>query len=213
MADKIKCSIVSGAPNDCSEYLKKNIDKSSFIIAADSGYTHLEKAGIAPDVIIADFDSSDKPVCDAEIIRFPSEKSYTDTFNCVQYAVEKGFKDVIIYNALGSRFDHTYGNILCLDYCKKNGVKCVIQDEKNRVSLISDTYRLKKEYENFSIFAFLEDVKGIKIDGAYYTQSWYNVEKLDMKQGEQTGISNFVLFDECVISIESGTLLLIESND
>ena len=213
MADKVKCVIVSGAPNDCSEFLKKNIESDSFIIAADSGYTHLQKAGIKPDLIIGDFDSSKEPKDFAEVVKLPSEKSFTDTFNCVRYAVQKKFKEIKIFNAIGSRFDHTYGNILCLDYCRKNGVKCTIQDDRNRLTLITDKYTFKKEYENFSLFAFLEDVKGLRIEGAYYTQKWYNVDSLDMKMGDQTAISNFISADECTITIESGTLLICESND
>lgn len=213
MAEKVKCSIVSGAPNDCSEYLKKNIDRDSFIIAADSGYTHLLKAKIVPDLIIADFDSSKKPELDTDILVIPTEKASTDTFACVKYAVKEGFKDITIYNAVGSRFDHTLANVYCLDYCRKNGVKCVLKGEKNRISLIEKEYRFKKEYENFSLFAFLEDCEGVRIRGAYYTAGWYDKEALDIKRGDQFGVSNFVDSDECEISLEKGTLLLIESND
>ena len=58
---KIKCSIVAGAPNADVDYLKNAVDKNSFIIAADSGYVYCKKAGIVPDIIIGDFDSSKKP--------------------------------------------------------------------------------------------------------------------------------------------------------
>ena len=213
MADKVNCTVVSGAPNDCSEYLKDKINRNSFIIAADSGYKQLLKAGIKPDLIIADFDSSEYPDSVCKVISFPSEKSFTDTFNCVIYAVENGYKDITVFNAIGCRFDHTYGNVLCLDYCNKHGVKWVIQDRHNRLSLINKEYRFTKEYENLSLFAFLEDVKGVRIKGAYYTQDWYSVPSLDIKQGEQTAISNYINSDECVITVESGTLLLAESND
>ena len=213
MADKVKCTIVSGAPNDCKDFLKEHIDKSSFIIAADSGYRVLEKAKIKPDLIIADFDSADKPDIDCEIITYPVEKSRSDTFNCVVWAVENGYEIIEIFNAIGSRLDHTYANLLCLDYCKRHEVKCTVIDEKNRISLISGEYTFKKEYDWFSLFAFLEDCEGISIKGAYYTAGWYGKEELKLSQNEQYALSNYITENECTVSVKKGTLLLIEAND
>ena len=213
MADKVKCSIVSGAPNDCARFLKKNIDKESFIIAADSGYLHLVKAGITPDLIIADFDSSEKPDLDCDFLTFPKKKDYTDTFNCVRYAVENGYKEIVIFNAVGSRFDHTYANVLCLDYCRKNGVKCTLFDEHNRLTLIADKYTFKADYKYFSLFAFLNDCKGVTIDGAEYSADWYNKTALDINMGEQLALCNSVTGEECTVSVKEGVLLLAESND
>jgi thiamine pyrophosphokinase len=214
MADKIKkCTIISGAPNDNAEYLKNNVDTTSFIICADSGYLKLLAAGINPDVILGDFDSSPKPDIDCEIITLPVEKAYTDTFECVQLAVKRGYNDITVFNAIGNRFDHTYSNVLTLDYCHRNGAKCCICDEHNRLSLITDKVEFKKEYDNFSLFAYLEDCEGVKIKGAYYTAGFYNLDELNIKLGDQFAQSNFVSEDVCEVSLKKGTLLLVESND
>ncbi len=213
MADKVKCTVVSGAPNDCAEFLKERVDKNSFIIAADSGYRVLEKADIKPDLIIADFDSSKRPETECEIITFPIEKSRSDTFNCVVYAVENGFKKIEIFNAIGSRLDHTYANLLCLDYCRKHGAECVIIDAHNRVSLITGEHTFKKDYDFFSLFAFLEDCEGVSIKGAFYTAGWYGKEELSLSQGEQYGLGNYITDEYCTVSVKKGTLLLIEAND
>ena len=208
-----KCIIVSGAPNADIEYIKENINQSATIIAADSGYKILEKIGIAPDVIVGDFDSSDKPETNIEIITFPVEKEATDTFNSVQLAAKRGYNDITVLNALGGRIDHTYSNMLCLDYCNKNGIKCRIADRKNRLSLITGTTALKKEYQWFSLFAFLEESKGIKINGAHYDAGFFGLDAFDLMPGDQFAQSNYIENEECEISLDSGTLLLIESND
>ncbi len=213
-AKKVKrCTIVSGAPNDCSEFIKEHIDRSSFIIAADDGYTHLLQAGIMPDLIIADFDSSEKPDLLCEIISFPEEKDYTDTFNCVRYAVAHGFTEIIIFNALGSRFDHSFGNVLCLSYCKKHGVFCQLTDAYNRLTLVDKEYTFRKDYDCFSLFAFLEDCEGVRINGAHYSAGWYGVDALSMPRDDQSALCNYVEEDTCSITVEHGTLLLVESND
>lgn len=214
MAKEInKCIIVSGSPNDDTEYIASCIGADDFVIAADSGYIKLLKQGITPDIIIGDFDSSDEPEGDFEIIKLPVEKAYTDTFNSVIYAVEHGFEDITVLGAIGDRIDHTYSNILCLDYCRKHGVKCRLQNKKNRISLITGKEIINKDYQFFSLFAFLEDCCGVKIDGAYYTAGFYDLDKLDIKQGDQFAQSNFVNTDFATVSCEKGTLLLIESND
>lgn len=213
MADKVKCTIISGAPIDNAQYLKNNVSSDSFIICADSGYLRLINAGIKPDLILGDFDSSPKPDIDCEIITLPVEKAYTDTFECVQLAVSRGYKEIEIFNAIGNRFDHTYSNVLCLDYCQKHNVTCSIKDEHNRLSLINGRKVFKKEYDNFSLFAYLEDCKEVRIKGAYYTAGFYDKEALDINRSDQFAQSNFICDDECEITVKKGTLLLIESND
>ncbi|MBR1763213.1 MAG: thiamine diphosphokinase [Eubacterium sp.] len=214
MADEIKkCTIVSGAPNDNIEFLKSHIDRASFIIAADSGYKKLLSAEIIPDAIVADFDSSKKPDLPCEIITFPIEKAYSDTFNSIIFAKERGFNDITVFFAIGNRFDHSYSNVLCLDYCRKNNIKCRIIDDKNRISLVCDKAEITNEYQCFSLFAFLEECKGVKIEGAHYSQDFFNQKSMDIKPSDTFAQSNFVEADKAYITLESGTLLLIESND
>lgn len=214
MANEIKkCTIISGAPNADVDFLKNNIDLSSFIICADSGHKVLEQIGVKPNLIIGDFDSSSKPNVDFEIVELNTEKAYSDTFHCVIEAVERGYNDITIFNAIGNRVDHTYSNILCLDYCRKNNASCVIVNKNNRLSLIVDKKIIKKEYDNFSLFAYLEECKGVKIKGAYYTAGFYDKEELDIKPNDQFALSNYVCEDFCEVSLREGTLLLIESND
>ncbi len=213
MAEKIDCIIVSGAPNDDIDFIKNHIVEGAYIIAADSGYKKLEKIGIKPDVIVADFDSSDKPEYEVECDISPIEKDSTDTFNAVKLAVKSGYNNILILGALGGRLDHTYSNLLCLDYAKKHGVKCVLQNRNNRISLITDEAHITKEYKWFSLFAFLEPCKGIKIKGAHYTAGFYDAEELDFDLGDQLGQSNFAESDDCTVSLREGTLLLIEADD
>lgn len=208
-----KCTIVSGSPMNDAEFLADKIDNNSFIIAADSGYTVLNKAGIKPDLIIGDFDSSPKPNADCEIIVLNPEKAYTDTFTCVREAVKREFKQIDIFFAIGTRFDHTYANVLCLDYCLKHGVDCTIIDRHNRLSLIEKSKTFNKEYDNFSLFAFMGECKGVAIKGAYYDAGFYSLQKLDFKPWDQIANSNYIDGEECTVSVEKGILLLAESND
>ena len=214
MAEKVRrCTIVSGAPDDDIDFIKNNISPDSFIIAADSGYIKLSAIGVEPDLIIGDFDSSDKPSCNCEVVTLPVEKEHTDTFAAVILATERGYNDITVLGAIGNRVDHTYSNILCLDYCRKNDTACRIVNRKNRISLIDGKAVIYPEYKWFSLFAFLEECKGVSIEGAHYTAGFYGLEKLDLKPYDQFAQSNYVDGDFATITCEIGTLLLIESND
>ena len=128
-------------------------------------------------------------------------------------ACDRGYKNITILGAIGDRVDHSYANILCLNYCKENGVECSIINKNNRISLITSEKRVFKDYDNFSLFAFLEPCKGVRIDGAYYTAGFYSKQALDFNLSDQIGVSNYVCDEFATISLEKGTLLLIESND
>lgn len=208
-----KCTIISGAPNDNVQFLRDNVDRNSFIICADSGYLRLNKACITPNLIIGDFDSSSKPANNDNIILLPCEKAYCDTFECVQYAVKNGYNDIEIFFALGSRFDHSFANVLSLKYCYDNDVKCTIVDDHNKLTLITGTYSFKSQYDNFSLFAMFGDCKGVSISGAYYSQDFYNLDKMDISMQDQFAVSNYITGDYCTVTVDDGMLLLVESND
>lgn len=214
MENKIRaCTVISGAPDNDIDFLKNNIDSNSYIICADSGYLKCKELGISPDLIIGDFDSSVYPDFDCEIVKLNPEKAYTDTFHCIMEAVERGYNSITVFCALGDRLDHTYSNILCLSYCKKHNVFCEIVNRKNRISLITESRKIYKAYDNFSLFAFLEKCEGIVIKGAKYTAGFYDKSSLDFELDNECGVSNCVSDEYAEVSLKKGCLLLIESND
>lgn len=206
---KVKCVIVSGAPNDDSNYLSKVIDKSSYIIAADSGYQRCIDANILPNLIIGDFDSSKAPNTSCEIIKLPVEKDDTDTFFCVKEAVKRGYKEIEIYNAIGNRIDHTYANLLCLNYCLCNNVSAFIKNEKNKIFFVNDKIILdNSEYKYFSVFSFSDKSEGVSIKDSYY-----EVDNITLNNFDQYGESNHFNGKKVTISVKKGTLIVILSND
>ncbi len=152
----MKYTIISGAPKSNVDFIKANVDKNSFVIAADSGYLYCIKAGIMPKLIIGDFDSSKRPVFHCDIITLPIEKDDTDTFYCVKEACKRGASEIEIYAAIGSRLDHTYENLMCLEYCRQRGVKASIINDKNKAFITdSDVDIVYDKYKFFLFFLSL----------------------------------------------------------
>lgn len=206
--EKVKCSIISGSTENDYDYLINNVNKDSFIIAADSGYLKCQSAGLTPDLIIGDFDSSKKPEADCEIICLPVEKDDSDTFYCVKEAHRRGFSEIEIFNAIGDRIDHTYSNILCLQYCLENNIKANIRNRKNKIKFVSDEITINdSEYKYFSVFSY-SDFSIISIENAYYPLDNYRLNRF-----EQIGQSNHFKNSDVKIKIKNGTIILIQSND
>lgn len=209
MADKMNCVIISGAPECCLDYYSKHLNHSAFIICADSGYTKCKRLGVSPDLIIGDFDSSPIPDADCEIIRLNVRKDDSDTFHCVKTALERGYKDITILGGIGSRFDHTYSNILSIVYCFDRGVRCRLVNSENHITVESGSVVIHKEnYNYFSLFALFEKCEGLSIKGAEYELD--NAELLPTSQFTQ---SNAFKNSSVSIDIKKGKILLILSND
>ena len=79
--------------------------------------------------------------------------------------------------------------------------------------MIEERAVINTDYKSFSLFAFLHSCKGVRINGAYYTAGFYDRESLDINLDDQFALSNFVNADYAEVTLESGVLLLIESND
>lgn len=204
----MKFTVISGAPKSNVDFIKANVDRESFIIAADSGYLYCIKAGIMPKLIIGDFDSSKRPVFHCDIITLPKEKDDTDTFYCVKEACKRGAKEIEIFAAVGSRLDHTYSNLMCLEYCRKKGVAASIINEKNKAFITENSVNLKNDYyKYFSVFS-LSEKSVVSISGAKY-----NLDDAEVDFATSLGVSNEFAEDTASIEIKSGKLLVILSND
>lgn len=205
----MKCTIISGAPNQDIHFLKENVDRNSYIIAADSGCVYCEVAGIVPDLIIGDFDSSNMPDTKTEIIQLPSVKDDTDTFCCIKEAVKRGADSIEIFCALGGRTDHAISNIVNLEYCLRNNVEATIISEKSVLTLHNSCFEIKKgNFKYFSLFALGGPVTGLSIKGAAY-----DLDDYELTPFESIGQSNEFKEEIVKINFKSGILLLIFSND
>lgn len=195
--------------NDCTE-IKSKIHSDDFIVCADGGQKHLENLGLTADLFIGDFDSSEKPDGDAEIITFPVEKDDTDTLLAIKEGIKRGIKSFMIFGGLGGRLDHTFANIQTLLYAEKHGASAALADEHNFAFILkNDTaYIEKNEGEKVSVFAFENSVSGVNLEGFKY-----NLKNADLFSHYPVGVSNYITGDKGKISVKKGTLLIILSKE
>lgn len=201
--------IVSGGTIENPAYYNEMFSEEDFILCADSGYRNAQKLGLRPDAVIGDFDSfpEEKVICGEKIV-LPTEKDKTDTHECVCYALEHGFWEIVLIGAVGSRMDHTLANIHLLKTALEKGVSMRIVNEHNEMFLIhGETLISRKEGWHFSLLP-IERTEGITLEGFYYP-----LQNATMEIGNPYGVSNEFAAEECRVRISKGLLLAVLSRD
>ncbi len=203
-----RCVIIGASPFCDADVLKKNIRESDFIMCADGGYKYALSAGVKPDMIIGDFDSSEFPEnirCD--IVRLPVHKDDTDTMYCVRECMKMGYKDILLLGVTGGRLDHTFANFCTLLYTAENAVNAKIIDGENIIFAM--TQGMKENIENmqghiFSIFPFGCESCKVTLDGFEYP-----LDEDILKVDTVLGTSNSILSDHAEIILHEGNAICI----
>lgn len=207
--------IVTGGSKPSKERILEFLKDDDYIIGSDSGCNCLKEYDIIPNLILGDFDSIEEEVLsyfkekNVEIMKYPSDKDYSDTHLAYSEGVKRGGEEFLIFGATGSRLDHTLGNIGLLLIGNKNNTDVTIIDNNNRIYLKDESFIVKGNFEeSISFHALSEEVKGFTIEGARYNIKNYNLSLL-----EPRAISNEFLDDEINVSFESGKILVLHSFD
>ncbi len=177
--------------------------KNALIVAADAGADRLLKFNIVPDWVIGDLDSvSERAITKLEDWTITNKDiQKTDLEKAVDYAFEKGVKEIVIVGWEGGRIDHT---LAALGMAFDPRIKLI--DDKFSVYCVDGEKSIKgKENTLFSLIAMPE--ARVSINGARW-----NLEHEKLKIGGR-GIHNEIgPSGEVTIECHSGNLLLIEGD-
>ncbi|OXM16433.1 thiamine diphosphokinase [Paenibacillus herberti] len=188
-----------------------------YIIGADAGALFLVRSGICPDLSLGDFDSVTEEEM-GEIIRGtremasfdPIDKNYTDTELALMRAIERKPSSILIFGALGSRFDHSLANVHLLRKAAECGCAAVIEDASNRIQLIQGGQTLTIQRSDLlphvSLLPLSEEVHGINLEGFQYP-----LHDATLRIGQSLGISNVLANDVGTIRSSKGWLLVMET--
>lgn len=203
--------VILGAA-DIGDYsaIKSRIKSDDYIVCADGGQKHLAPLGIEADLYLGDYDSSQKPETDKELLLYPVEKDYSDTQIAVMTGLKRGCRSFLIFGGTGGRADHTYANIQTLLYAERHGASAALADERNFMFFLkNDTaYIEKNEGEKVSVFAYDPAVSGVTLKGFYYP-----LVNGTLYSHLPVGVSNYIVDQKGTITVKKGTLLIIISKE
>lgn len=190
------------------EIFKKPEDS---VICADGGYSHAVACGVVPDWLVGDFDSNREKQLPEQVIRVKPEKDDTDFFLALSHGISLGYRNFVVYGALGGRMDHTWANIQTVAKLCLEGVHVTLLDEKNEVTaLLPGEYVVGRgDYPFLSLFAFSAQCEGVTLKGVKYPLTDYLLKNTD---GGFT-VSNEILDEKGAISFRSGLMLMMRTRD
>ena len=198
---KIDCALVVGNRPLSSKVIE--LAKNALVIAADAGADRLLKFNIVPDWVIGDLDSvSDKAITKLEEWTITNKDiQKTDLEKAVEYAFEKGVKEVVIVGWDGGRIDHT---LAALGLAFNPKIKLI--DDEFTVHCVNGEKSIEGEESTlFSLIAMPE--ARVSVTGARWN---LDHEKLNMGG---RGIHNEIgPSGKVTIECHSGNLLLIEGD-
>lgn len=201
------------------DFLQKNKNENTCLIAADRGVEFFENTVWKPDLAVGDFDSLSSEgekylntLADTEIIRLKPEKDDSDTQSAVNFAIDRGAEQIIILGATGNRIDHLIANFGLLVHGRNRGAEIILVDQWNYMKLIKNHTVVKKN-EQFgkyvSFFSLDGDVTGLTLKGFKYSLNKYHLKMSD----SGLTVSNEIQNEEAIVEYKSGTLLMLMTRD
>lgn len=195
---------IAGAGEWCGEGWAPR--PGDMIVAADGGQASLARMGVAPDVVVGDFDSLDAPPDGPEVVRLSREKDDTDMLAAVRLGMERGCADFRIYGGAGGRIDHTIANLQTLNFLARRGLRGVLVEKMYKLTSIAcGEVRFRAGSRGMlSIFAQCGQARGVDLEGLAYARR-------DLCLGEDypVGVSNEFLPDTPArVAVREGVLLV-----
>lgn len=191
----------------------KLLRPDDLIIAADGGAGHCLSMGIKPDVAIGDFDSLSPDhlnrlkKTDTEIIRHPVRKDCTDLQLALKLAVDRGTDEILVFGALGRRWDMTIANIFmpAASFLAQSQIR-IIDGFQEIILLCAMKPHIihGRAGDILSLVPLSGNVLGITLAGLEYP-----LQDDTLKFGSTRGISNVLLNDTATIYFKQGQLLCI----
>lgn len=192
------------------------INQADYKIGVDRGALFLINHQLSPDLSLGDFDSISQEqmqlvqqrsnkVLDYDAIN----KDYTDTQLAVIEAIKRKPSEIHIVGGLGTRFDHSLATVQLLELGVEQQIPITIHDQHNKIVLVNHMKHVQRDhYRYISLIPLTDIVTGITLEGFKYP-----LTDATLHRGFTIGISNELTNDSGFITVASGQLLIIQSND
>lgn len=197
------CYIVGAGENCGLDFIP---DREDLVIAADGGYAAVKAAGIAPHVVIGDFDSLGAAPSGEQVIALPTVKDVTDTYAAIDYALERGYETFYLYGCTGGRIDHTIANIQTAADLAGKGKHCLIFGKDQVITAVSsETVTFSKSSTGFlSIFSHTDACEDVSLKGLKY-----ELENAELTNRFPLGVSNEFIGQKATVTVGRGIAILV----
>lgn len=193
------------------EQVLDTLESEDLLIAVDGGARHCTSLGLLPHYAIGDFDSLTQAEQDnlrtqgVKLVPFPARKDFTDLELALRHAHKLGCDPLLVYGALGSRWDQSLANVLLLASPDLEGITIRLIEGNQEIRLLRPGHQTNlagQAGDTLSLIPLAGDAGGITTQGLEYP-----LHQETLLFGATRGVSNVLTGIEASIRFEQGLLL------
>jgi thiamine pyrophosphokinase len=192
--------------------LVDDLDRSTLVIAADSGLDHALALGFLAHVVVGDLDSVTPDALararesGADVEPHPAEKDETDLELALRRAVALGVRRVTVVGGGGGRHDHLLANALVLAHDDYSDLEVDALVGTARLTVVRTRAELRGAPGSFlSLLPLGGLARGIRTEGLRYP-----LRDEELAPGTTRGVSNQFLTSIATVSLRNGVLLAVQ---
>lgn len=198
------CFIVGAGEVD--PRLTLNLRSDDLLIAADGGFSTVEQMGLAPHLVIGDFDSLGDRPDHPNTVALPTVKDETDMCAAIRLGRERGYTRFALYGGTGGRLAHTLANLQLLDGLVQEGCRgFLVGDGTVSTAVHNGELRFPDHMSGYlSVFCTSGRAEGVTLRGLKY-----ELANETLTGSFPLGVSNEFVGTPARVSVENGSLLVL----
>jgi thiamine pyrophosphokinase len=205
---------LNGAP-DSERLIQAVADHADLVVAADGGARYAHAAGIVPDLIVGDMDSLGEDLAQeiegrgAELERHPARKDKMDGHLAVLAAKERGATGAEFVCAVGGEAGAVFALPHILLAAERQGLRSSAVADWGRMFVVEAGSRTVEGTvgDSVSVFPLAGPATGVTLEGMGYP-----LTNATLEPGDTLGFHNELVGGEAKVSVEGGTLLVVQEH-
>ncbi len=190
-----------------------DLPDDAYVVAADSGLHHAAMLGLRVDLVVGDMDSVASEALDNAIRggssaqRYPTDKDHTDLELAVEAALARQPERIVIVGSYAGRLDHLLGSMQLLAATAGRVAEIDWTDGRTNVAVCRSGRAIivhGRAGDRVSIIPGMVKATGVSTAGLRWT-----LENESLSAGSSRGISNIMIGERAVITVDSGIVLAI----
>ena len=208
--------VIVVASGELDERDARWLASDDLLIAADGGAASLDRIGRRPDRLIGDLDSvsaglvASLEAAGTRVERHPTDKDASDSELAIGAAIAAGGTEIVLLGALGgARLDHEVANLLLIADPELEGVDIRLIQGGTTVRVLRGGGRLTLHDADGELVSLLPvggDATGVTTTGL----RWSLADAV-LRMGRSRGLSNELVEASASVSLERGTLLVVQT--
>ncbi len=213
---KISIMAAGSLPDEYNFY-RQYLENTNYKIAADAGLNVFYTLNIIPDLWVGDGDSVGNAAWqwaeqnNIPIRKYSCDKDSTDTEIALDIAITQHPQQILILGGIGSRLDHTLGNLFLLEYAYEKGANAILINPWHTVQLLTPSSPVEisgKPGDTVSIIPITKTITELNLEGFHWPLSHATLQR-----GPTLAISNKLEQPTAKVFLKDGLAFIVQAKE